>query len=345
MLCIYCKEREADAREHYLPQCLGRFQNFEPLLNKLCQKCNVDISALEREFCRRSPEAIVRSVNWIKGQTRDSKRTRKSPNVYQPEKIGGRHLYMYGLDPETGRDILWQTDPKKPGAVKEISQFIVFDDQGQQAKHLPIPTTIRTGHELEQLFRLEGVNFSEAKLLVITSSGDEDRVQAMCNELNLKVHLEKRKGGRVPRQFFKCQLSPAYFRALAKIGFHYALRYIPTITGHEGVFRALRDFIKDGIGDHHQFLTEWKAAFNPDGPPGHILTTVANPNKPIVVNMQFFAGCEAPLPQWRLVLGDNPTALYVEQTSAHFFSYTREEGGRLTGGKVVVMSVAVDHGV
>jgi hypothetical protein len=92
MLCIYCKEREANAREHYLPQCLLRSQNFEPLLHRLCQNCNEDISALEREFCRRTPEAIGRSVNWIKGQTRSSRKNRKPAHIYQPEKIGGRHL-------------------------------------------------------------------------------------------------------------------------------------------------------------------------------------------------------------------------------------------------------------
>ena len=344
MLCIYCKERESDAREHYLPQCLGRFQNFEPLLNRLCQKCNEDISALEREFCRRSPEAIVRSANWIRGQRRGSKRTPKPANIYQPEKIRGRHLYMYGPDPETGRDILWQTDTNKPGAIKEISQFVLFDNQGEQTHHIPIPTEIRTGRELMDLFREEGVTFPIPKAQVIASSGDEDRVQAMCQELNWKVDLQRRKGGRVRRQFFKVEFGPAYFRALAKIGFHYALRYIPTITGNEGAFRALREFIRDGTGDHQQFLTECKAALNPDGPPGHILTAVANPNSLIIVNMQFFAGCKTELPQWRLVLGDNPTALYVEQASAHFFSYTQEEDGRLTGGEVVAMRVADDQG-
>jgi hypothetical protein len=343
MLCIYCMEREADAREHYLPQCLGRFQNFEPLLNRLCQKCNEGIGALEREFCRRSPEAVVRSVNWIKGQTRGSKRTRKPAHIYQPDKIGGRHLYMYGPDPETGRDILWQTDTK-PGAIKEISQFVLFDDQGEETHHIPIPTEIRTGRELVELFRAVGVNFPIPKAQVIASSGDEDRVQAMCNELNWNFDFQRRKGGRVPRQFFKGEFGPAYFRALAKIGFHYALRYIPTITGNEGVFRDLRDFIRDGAGDHHQFLTECKAALNPDGPPGHILTTVANPDIPIIVNLQFFAGCKTELPQWRLVLGDNPTALCAEQASAHFFSYTQEEDGRLTEGEVVAMRIADDQG-
>ena len=341
MLCIYCKEREADAREHYLPQCLGRFQNFEPLLNRLCQKCNEDISALEREFCRRSPEAIVRSVNWIKGQTRGSRKKRKPAHIYQPEKIGGRHLYMYGPDPETGRNILWQTDTK-PGAVKEISQFVLFDDQGEETHHIPIPTEIRTGRELVDLFRAEGVSFPIPKAQVIAASGDEDRIQAMCTKLNWNVDLQRRTGGRVPRQFFEGEFGPAYFRALAKIGFHYALRHIPTITGNEGAFRALRDFIKHGTGDHEQFLTECKTALNPDGPPGHVLTAIANPDSTIVVNMRFFAGCKTELPQWRLVLGDNPTALYVGQASAHFFSYTQEEDGRLTGGEVVAMRVADD---
>jgi hypothetical protein len=108
MLCIYCREREADAREHYLPQCLGRFQNFEPLLDRLCDTCNHEIGgALEREFCRRSPEAVLRSVHWIKGQQRGGQKKRPA-HIYQPEKIGGRHMYMFGLDMD-GRNVLWQT--------------------------------------------------------------------------------------------------------------------------------------------------------------------------------------------------------------------------------------------
>src|SRR4051794_188459 len=136
MLCIYCKEREANACEHYLPQCLGRFQNFEPLYDRLCQVCNEDIGgALEREFCRRSPEAIARSVHWIKGRSHGSKKKRKPAHVYQPEKIGGRHVYMYGADPETGRDILWQTDGQ-PGTIKEISQIIIFNDEGDDTHQI-----------------------------------------------------------------------------------------------------------------------------------------------------------------------------------------------------------------
>jgi hypothetical protein len=143
----------------------------------------------------------------------------------------------------------------------------------------------------------------------------------------------------VPRQFFKGEFGPTYFRALAKIGFHYALRYIPTITGKEGAFRALREFIRYGNGDPAQFVSSCEHVSDAAGPPGHVLTAIANSGGPIVVNMQFFTGCKIQLPQWRLLLGDNPTILYIEQAAAHFFSYVQEQDGRLTGGDVITMSV------
>src|ERR1035437_2318316 len=172
VLCIYCHEREANAREHYLPQCLGRFRNFEPLLDRLCQKCNEDIGgSLDLEFCRRSPEAIARSLHWIKGQQHGSKRKRKRTHIYQPERIGGRHIYMYGPDPETGRQILWQTDTQ-PGTIKEISQIVFFDADGDDTHHIPIPTEINTGRELVQILRAEGVTFPVPKAQIIAASGD-----------------------------------------------------------------------------------------------------------------------------------------------------------------------------
>jgi hypothetical protein len=57
---------------------------------------------------------------------------------------------------------------------------------------------------------------------------------------------------------------------------------------------------------------------NPSGPPGHVLSVIANPDSPIIVNMQFFAGCKTALPQWCLVEAD----------------------GRLTGGDVVALRLA-----
>ena len=191
-----------------------------------------------------------------------------------------------------------------------------------------------------ELFTAYRVTFPIPKVQVIAASGDEERVQALFSAIDVNVPMQRRAGGRVSQQLFAGAAGLAYFRALAKIGFHYALKYIPTITGNEGAFGPLREFIRDGVGDRDQLLTRCDTASNPSGPPGHILTAVANPDSPIVVNMQFFAGCEVTLPQWRLVLGDNPTVLFVQQVSAHFFAYTEGKDGRLTGGEVVQLRVA-----
>jgi len=338
MLCIYCKKCEADAREHYLPQCLGRFQNFEPLLDRLCNPCNHRIGGtLEREFCRRSPEAILRSAHWIKGQNRGGQRKRQA-QIYQPEKIGGKHIYFFAPDPDSGRDILWQTG-EHPGTVKEISQIVILDDDDHAVEHIPIPTGITTRHELvEVLFKRRDAKFIK-KAQVIAASGDEERVQALVSEIYPNLTMKRRKGGRIPQQLFAVEITPNYLRALCKIGFHYALKYISTITGGEEAFRPLREFIRDGSGDGQQFLNSCKAATYSPGPPGHCLTVVAKPDNDIIVNMQFFVGCKSALPQWQLTLGPNPRRLHGTQVFSHLFAYTQETDGRLRGGEVIPLMV------
>jgi hypothetical protein len=94
MLCIYCDEREADAREHPLPQALGGFSNYQPLRDRICQPCNEEISKAELEFCRLSPEAVLRNTEWVK---RGGKQ-KSAASPFMPRTIGGKHLVF---SPET----------------------------------------------------------------------------------------------------------------------------------------------------------------------------------------------------------------------------------------------------
>jgi len=136
---------------------------------------------------------------------------------------------------------------------------------------------------------------------------------------------------------FRGEVTFAYFRALAKIGFHYALTHIPTIVGHEPEFRPLREFIRHGTGDPDQFLQRIDKTPTTNGPPGHVLTAVAVPDR-IAVNMQLFIGCNVSLPQWSLVI-PNPTVLVVTQTVAHYFAYVIDADGSLRGGEVVELTI------
>ena len=269
---------------------------------------------------------------YIKGQ--NARKKNRQTHIYQPEKIDGQHLFFFGSDPESGRDILWQTD-KQPGTVKEISQVIILDAQDNAVEYIPIPTEIKTGRELvEILYKKRDATFIE-KAQVIVASGDEERIKALFSDINVTIPMQKRKGGCIPQQFFTGKITAAYFRALAKIGFHYALKYIPTITGNEAAFLPLREFIRSGVTDGNQFLTSYDSASNVAGPCCHCLTALAIPGSDIIVNMQFFVGCKTALPQWRLKLGPNPTTLFVNQESAHVFTYTQDEEGRLRGGEIV----------
>jgi hypothetical protein len=235
--------------------------------------------------------------------------------MFQPKHVGGKHLYFFAPDAQTAGD--------------EVVQ------------HIPIPTAIETGRELAELFKAYELPSPMPKVVVIAQSGDELRVQRLFSEIGHTVTLQRRVAGNVPGpQVFTSELTPRYFRALAKIGFHYALRYIPTITGNEDSFRPLREFIRHGVGEPGQFLSSSQHVSDPAGPPGHVLTAVAMPDSMIVVNMQLFSSCKTRLPQWRLILGPNPTVLHVEQSSAHFFGYVRDEKGRLVGGEAIEMRVA-----
>src|SRR5689334_16868560 len=51
--CIYCGDEKELSREHYLPECLGRFENYETLDDRICTECNHKLGQLvDEQFCR-----------------------------------------------------------------------------------------------------------------------------------------------------------------------------------------------------------------------------------------------------------------------------------------------------
>ena len=215
---------------------------------------------------------------------------------------------------------------------------MILDEEHRQIGLVPVPTDIHTGRELAKLFKEHQITFPIASVYLKSATGDEDRIRAMLAEWGRTVELTRGKPGPVPGpQFYRGEVTLAYFRALAKIGFHYVLAHIPTIVGNEPEFRALREFIRHGIGEPNQFL-RLDTTPTTNGPPGHFLTAVATPEI-ITVNMQFFIGCEVRLPQWSLVIS-NPTILVLTQKVAHYYPYVVAEDGSLRGGEVIELTMA-----
>jgi hypothetical protein len=203
MLCIYCNRSDADAREHLVSQCLGGFLEFEPLLDRLCQHCNKAIGdAVELEFARNSPEAAVRSLNWVRDKKRSGENRSPKRSVYEPNWIGGKHMYMLAMDTDSGLDILWRTDAPL-GTVKPISQFLIFDAEGRLLNHVPLPKRVENLRDLFSLFRAHGVPPQMPKVFIVAGPGDEDRVNRMLAEWKesrpFKMDaLQARTPGKVP---------------------------------------------------------------------------------------------------------------------------------------------------
>jgi hypothetical protein len=98
-----------------------------------------------------------------------------------------------------------------------------------------------------------------------------------------------------------------YFRAIAKIAFHYFLLYSSLFDGSELEFEPIRRFIRNGKGNEKDFVIEgaMPAIYNESGrdrPPfyGHILLMDMAPNR-IAVWLQLFVGHNYK-PNWRRVI-------------------------------------------
>jgi hypothetical protein len=279
----------------------------------------------------------LRSTNWVK---RGGRKPRGHRSSFEPQKIGGKHLWFHARDPESGYVLLWQPDTI-PGSVKPLSQFVILDEGHRQIGLVPIPTGIHTGRELAKLFKEHQIKSPIASVYLKAATGDEDRIKAMLADWGRPVELTKGKPGPVPGpQVFRGEVTLAYFRALAKIGFHYALTHIPTIVGSEPEFRALREFVRHGTREPNRFLHRLDKTPAANGPPGHVLTAVAMPES-VTVNMQFFIGCKVSLPQWSLVI-PNPTVLVLTQKVAHYFPYVVADDESLRGGAVVELKIRLE---
>lgn len=179
---------------------------------------------------------------------------------------------------------------------------MILDEEHNQIALVPVPTDIHTGRELAKLFKKNEVKFPIASVYLKVATGDEDRIKAMLADWGRTVELTRGKPSPVPGpRIFKGEVTLAYFRALAKIGFHYVLTHIPTIVGNEPEFRAVREFVRNGTGEANQFLRRLDETPTTNGPPGHVLTALAVPES-VIVNMQFFVDCKVSLPQWCLVI-------------------------------------------
>jgi hypothetical protein len=335
--CIYrgCRfDPTVGEGDHTVPAALGEFANL-PRFRGVCPGCNNDIGKSEAQLLRCGPEAyMARIAKPPQRRGRDGKAWPGAMGAPPPGMFAERHGARLIVQPMKG-------DPLNREMVDCID---VIDQHG---KHHPIPIfagmsaeTIRA--KIEEL-GIEGritVHFSvsEADGAWFDKVADElwpgaDRTEFPMTEVGCYPGWG----------LVSFTVNDHYFRALAKMAFHYYLCHNGSgLRGDEPEFAGLRRFILEG-GEPESFLTTPRESPVYFGVPfgdvvgGGVVSSARwchlfaadDTQGTIVVYLQLFIGPGFANPPHYIALGRTPAALRAPGAWAHMLTW--EPGSKTKG--------------
>ncbi len=321
--CIYC-DRDSSyplSEEHALPRSLGEFRGFPHLINRVCAKCNEDIGKLEEQFGRSGPEAFFRKYLNIEGRD-----THDKVNPFKRGSAGAKPIDFTALDPETGIEILWEFNPGEK-TVREVRQIVFIDDKGKSYP-LRIHKWMNNTDQLRTEMKKIGLDLKGKLPARVFASDDEmEWVKNLVRGLGFKIKwLPPQPSAKINNPVAKVHVTDLYFRAIAKIGFHYLLSVVNTFQGNERYFLAIRRFIIKG-GTVENFVTQTRRPIltfpHPNIRPrgwGHVLL-VENVRDQIQSRLQFFLGPRYNPPTYLVQLTNDAISIGETFWKGHYFCY------------------------
>lgn len=312
MPCIYPGPHGAMSEEHYLPVALGTFEGMQPLRNRVCQACNNKLgNELEVQFTRAGPTGFFRWILGLRG------RDGLPPSPFYHGAGGTQPIFMIGRPAWAEYDLLAEVAPGERGAM--ACRQIVFRDASGTTHPVPISNAMRDRPDLLKQ-RLQRAGLENAKpVYAVAGSDDTAWLGALIQGLSGRLAEGWTPPVGEPQQIplnARVNVTSAYFRAIAKIVFHYALAMFPNITGLEREFGDIKTFIwSGGVADvdrfvqqrPDQFVEQFRQGFRPTHW-SHILAVKREPGQ-LTGYAQFFAGPAFLPPGYEVKLGGNPARI------------------------------------
>lgn len=324
--CIYCKSSDPFSKEHALPRSLGEFSGFPPLINRVCAKCNRYIGRLEEQFGRSGPEAFFRKYLNIEGRN-----THDEVNPFQRGSAGAKPIDFTALHPETGIEVLWEFNPREK-TVREVRQIVFIDNEGKSYQ-IRIHKWMANTDQLRAEMKKIGLDLRGKLSARVFASDDEmEWVEKLVRGLGSEfMWLPPQPSAKINNPVAKVHVTDFYFRAVAKIGFHYLLSVVNTFQGSEHYFATIRRFIIEG-GTIENFVTQTRRSIltfpHPNIRPrgwGHVLL-VENERSQVQARLQFFLGPQYDPPTYLVRLTNDGESIGETGWKGHYFSYF--ESGR-----------------
>jgi hypothetical protein len=257
--CIYCNERDADSEEHSFPAALGMdsIKGFATLKGKLCKGCNGEIGKIEEQFLRCSLEAFFRYLLKIEGRKNHDK-----INPYHRGSSGGKPIKAEINTPDS-LDI-FLCEPANDSGDFTYSYQITLKDSDGNFHRIIVPDSVNSSESLDKLLASKEMSKLEFHSAII----DPDRKHIIEGISNLKgksinwddMPMEHHGKKELLITF---EYTDKYFRAIAKIAFHYFLQYFEHYSGNEKEFEGIKAFIMQG-GKVNEWVTIVPVSFIED---------------------------------------------------------------------------------
>jgi hypothetical protein len=315
--------------EHYLPRALGNFQNNEPLVDRICDKCQGIFSKLEDVFAHNSSEAFFREMVGRVGRKKH-----KAKSIFYEPTHSIPPLGILARHPGHDFEILWELvpDPTNPTVrtCAPMSQLVFISKDNGKTLALPFRPGRWTAAKIRELLKAEGVTGEE---IVVVGNTDQEHAELkmLTDELapnGKELDVSPLVPGADVAGEMKAVISPLYLRAIAKIGFHYFLKYFPHFTGLEPEFDEIKRYIYEGKADRvmvrplgEPFLRDLQQEGARLNKWAHLLSAESTPNG-IEARIQFFAGPEVSPIVWSILFTKKPSP-YIQATG-HVFVYFDE---------------------
>lgn len=347
--CIYCGSKDfCDA--HILPECLGRFKGLSLQKDIVCSECDHEIGRAEEQLAKCGMEALLKTHLDIKG-----KKKHKSTSPFRRRHAGQGPIELKALYP--GEDYPVYVEPIGDGEnAQPLPQLLLIDSQ---KKHYCIRLSNPKETTVEYLKKEIGGSGLKGRLRVETVGMTNDEIDFIFGLLkicdssmneestpNNKKHPTKKVYTKVPAKG-KVIVDARYFRAIAKIGFHYFLQYSEYFNGHEDCFFPLKQFIRYGKGKAECFVeqkrgnlvSDFKHGFRPKYY-GNIIIGDFH-NNSATADVQLFIGRDYDPPYYKITLAKNCLQIQLDKnTFGHFFSYYTPDNREQYTGEIQELGVA-----
>lgn len=240
--CLYCSE-EPRSEEHPLPAAFGEFINAPTLKDYICGQCNSKrIGLLDEQYVRCGPEGLLRKKFGIEGREHHEK-----VNPFYRGSAGGRRIEFLAWDDAFQCEVNVELLGGNQG--RQLCELILKEKSGQTSPHHIALKPEMTPEELLKIFaglKMKGELESRITYDPATEQWAPKLIKRAWPSVSMSegvLGATKFQGG-----VAKFQVTDRFYRAIAKIGFHYFLTQFPSYSGHEAMFSDIRNFIIEDSG-------------------------------------------------------------------------------------------------